>query len=91
MDPTLTKLLLLARLVAFMALVYLLFGLLVEWRSRQPESRLRAFARLLCSPLTGVTARFLPAATPYRQVLRSTALGIGLLWLLLVAASAAGG
>lgn len=84
MAPWAVKLLLLARLVVYMALFYAIFGLVVEWRSRKPGSKLRAFARLLCSPLTAPMARFLPAEAPYRQVLTRTTWTLAALWLTLV-------
>jgi preprotein translocase subunit SecG len=86
-DQQLIKLLLLLRLIAFMALVYLGFGLLVEWRSRKPDSKLKAFARLLCSPLTRPVAALSPAGLGYRQLLGRTTLVIAGLWLALVVAS----
>ena len=84
MDPRVVKLLLLARLVAYMGLIYVGFGLVVEWQSRNPDSKLRAFARLICSPLTAVMARFQPPETPYRTLLVRTALVIAAFWLALV-------
>ncbi len=84
MDPNAVKLLLLARLIAYMLLVYLGFGLVVELKSRRPESKLKGFARLLCRPLVGPVGTLMAKGTPYLQVLKRTfwvALG---LWLLLV-------
>jgi excinuclease ABC subunit A len=43
MNEDLLKTLLLVRLLAFMLVFYVGFGLLVEWRSRAPESKLRGF------------------------------------------------
>lgn len=87
MDSQLVKLLLLLRLIAFMALVYLGFGLFVEWRSRKPGSKLKAFAQLLCSPLTRPVAALSPAGTSYLRVLRRTTFLIAGLWLALLIAS----
>lgn len=84
MDPQLVKLLLLARLIAYMLLIYLGFGLIVELASRKPESKLRGFARLLCSPLVRPVAARMSADTPYLGQLQRT-LWIALaLWLVLV-------
>lgn len=79
----------LLRLVAFMVIVYLAFGLVVERFSRKPDSQLKAFARVVCSPVTRPVARLLAPGTEPRRVLR---VGIGLvavLWLVLVAAARA--
>lgn len=85
MDLQVVKLLLLARLIAYMLLVYLGFGLIVELKSRKPESKLRGFAHLLCSPLVRPVAALMPEGTPYvAQLKRTLWLALGL-WLLLVA------
>lgn len=81
------KLLLLLRLVAFMALVYLGFGLVVEQWSRRPGSRLKAFAQLLCSPLTRPVAAVSAPGTSYRRILLRTTLLMGGLWLAFLIAS----
>ena len=60
MNPDIVKVLLLGRLVSFMLVVYVGFGLLVEWRSRREGSKLKAFGRLLCRPLVYPVARFSP-------------------------------
>ncbi|HSF40701.1 MAG TPA: hypothetical protein VLT87_12980 [Thermoanaerobaculia bacterium] len=87
MDPQIVKLLILLRLIAFMALVYLGFGLLVESRSRKPGSKLKAFAQLICSPLTRPVAALSPAGTSYRRVLQRTTLFMAGLWLAFLVAS----
>lgn len=87
MDPQLVKLLILLRLVAYMALVYLGFGLVVEWRSKKPDTKLRSFAHLLCSPLTRPIAALSAPGTSYLSVLRRTTLVTAVLWLLVVVAS----
>lgn len=83
----LVRLLLLGRLVAFMALVYVLFGLVVEALSRKPESKLRAFARLICSPLTRPVAALSGGGLEYPRLLRRTAWAVAALWVVLWAAS----
>jgi hypothetical protein len=83
----LVKLLLLARLVAYMALVYLAFGWLVEVLSKKPGSKLKAFARLLCSPLVKPAAAAHAPGTPYRTVLIRTLLAIAGLWVILIVVS----
>lgn len=90
MDPTIAphwlKLLLLLRLIAFMALIYALFGLLVEARSRKPDSKLKGFAHLICRPLTQPVAMLFPGLA-YPQLLRRTTWLIAGLWLLITIAS----
>jgi len=73
LEPVL-KILTLLRLVAFMVMFYLAFGLLVERYSTKPESQLKAFARIICSPITRVVARFLPPGASQPRLL---AVGIG--------------
>lgn len=87
LDPQLIRLLLLARVIAYMALVYVGFGLLVEAFSKKPDSKLKAFARLICSPLTRPMAAVSADGVPYPQVLRRTAIAIGGIWALLLVAS----
>jgi len=85
----LEKVLTLLRLVAFMLLVYLAFGLLVERASRKPDSQLRAFARIVCSPVTRPVARWLaPGAGQARLLLVGMAV-VGALWAALVLAQGA--
>jgi hypothetical protein len=87
MNLDFVKALLLGRLVAFMLVVYVGFGLLVEWRSRREGSKLKAFARLLCRPLVFPVARFSPEGTPYITVLRRTAIAVVAVWLVFIVAS----
>ena len=64
------KILTLLRLVAFMVIVYLAFGLVVERYSTRPGSQLKAFARIVCSPVTRPVARYLaPGADQTRLLL----------------------
>lgn len=63
------KVVTLLRLVAFMVLVYLGFGLLVERYSRKPDSQLKAFARTVCSPVTRPVARWLGPKYDHWRVL----------------------
>jgi hypothetical protein len=87
MNPDFAKVLLLGRLVAFMLVVYVGFGLLVEWRSRREGSKLKAFGRLLCRPLVFPIARLSPEDTPYLTVLRRTAIAVVAVWLAFLVAS----
>lgn len=87
MNPDLVKVLLLGRLVAFMLVVYVGFGLVVEWRSRREGSKLKAFGRLLCRPLVFPIARLSPEGTPYLTLLRRTAVAVAAVWIVFIVAS----
>jgi uncharacterized membrane protein len=87
MNADLAKLLLLGRLVAFMLIFYVGFGLLVEWLSRREGSKLKGFARLLCRPLTAPMATLLPDGTAYLIILKRTAIAVAAVWLFFVVAS----
>jgi uncharacterized protein YggT (Ycf19 family) len=78
------KILALLRTLSFMVFVYLAFGLLVERLSRKPDSQLKAFARIVCSPVTRPVARFLAPGASQRRLL---VLGMGVVsvfWAVLV-------
>lgn len=87
MPSDLVKVLLLGRLIAFMLMVYVGFGLVVEWRSRREGSKLKAFARLLCRPLVVPVARLSPEGTPYITILRRTAIAVLAVWLAFILVS----
>ncbi len=87
MNPDIVKVLLLGRLVSFMLVVYVGFGLLVEWQSRREGSKLKAFGRLLCRPLVYPVARFSPPDTPYITILRRTAIAVVAVWIVFIVAS----
>jgi hypothetical protein len=83
----LLKILTLLRILSFMVFVYLGFGLLVERVSRRPDSQLKAFARIVCSPVTRPVARWLgPAADQRRLLLVSMAI-VGAIWAVVVIAA----
>jgi hypothetical protein len=83
------KLATLLRIVAFMVVVYLGFGLLVERYSTKPDSQLKAFARTVCSPITRPVARWLgPGADQRRVLLVSMAVMVGIWAVTVVAAKA---
>ena len=80
MDETSTKLILMARFIAFLAFVYLLLDFLVSRLVRNPESKIRGFFTLVASPLTRPVRSFLPPSATDDQV-RLAALGlVGLAW-----------
>jgi hypothetical protein len=79
----------LLRLVAFMVVLYLGLGWLVERYVQRPDSKVKGFFRLLCSPITGPVSRLLaPGAAPARVLAVSLGL-VGGVWIVLVAASEA--
>lgn len=80
------KIVTLLRLVAFMIVFYLAFGLLVERTSRKPDSQLKAFARMVCSPITNPVARRLPPDAPHTRVLAVSMALVGCFWALTVVA-----
>ncbi len=77
----------LLRLVAFMVIVYLGFGLVVERYSRKPESQLKAFARIVCSPVTRPMARFLGPGASQRRLLLTGMAVVAALWAVFVLAA----
>jgi hypothetical protein len=80
-------LLLLLRMIAFLLFMYLIFGWVVERMVRQPDSKVRGFARLICSPLTRPIAALMAADAPYPAVLRTTLFAFASLWFALFAIS----
>jgi hypothetical protein len=85
----LLKILTLLRLLSFMLLVYLAFGLLVERVSRNPESQLKAFARIVCSPMTRPVARWLGPAADQRRLLLVSMGIVAVFWAVVVIATKA--
>ena len=78
------KVLTLLRLVAFMVLFYLAFGLVVERYSTKPDSQLKAFARTICSPITWPVARWIAPGAPYPRLLLGGMAMVGAFWLIVV-------
>lgn len=83
------KVVTLLRLVAFMVLVYLGFGLLVERYSRRPGSQLKAFARTVCSPVTRPVARWLAPSSDHWRVLVVSIAVVTALWAVTIVAGRA--
>jgi uncharacterized protein YggT (Ycf19 family) len=84
MDSWLVQLLTLLRLIAFMVLIYLGLGWLAERYATRPDSKVKAFFRTLCSPVTRPVARHLAPGSGERRVL---AVSMGLVagvWVLLI-------
>jgi hypothetical protein len=76
----LLQILTLVRLVSFMVLVYLALGLLVEVRSRKPDSKLKSFFRLLCSPVTRPVSRYFAGGSSHARVLLASIAVVGAVW-----------
>lgn len=74
----------LLRFLAFMVFVYLAFGLVVERYSKKPDSQLKAFARVVCSPVTRPVARFMAPGRPHRSVLLNSMGVVAVLWMVFV-------
>ena len=87
MDSDLAKVLLLGRLIAFMLMVYVGFGLVVEWKSRREGSKRTAFGRLRCRPLVVPVEKLSPEGTPYITILRRTAIAVLAVWIAFIVAS----
>ena len=84
LNGPLWQILLVARFLCFMSVLYLLLHNIVCHLSRRPESKLRWFFGLLTAPLTHpVRVWLMPGATDSR-VLPVTLLVYALLWLLVV-------
>jgi uncharacterized protein YggT (Ycf19 family) len=77
----------LLRSVAFMVLVYVGLAWLVERRSQNPASKVRAFFRVLSSPVTYPVSRLVrPGTSPERVLAVSTGV-VAVLWVALVVLS----
>jgi len=77
----------LLRSVAFMVLVYVGLAWLVERRSQNPASKVRAFFRVLSAPVTYPVSRVLgPGASPERVLAVSTGV-VAVVWAVLVVVS----
>lgn len=63
-----------------MLVVYLAFGLVVDRYSTRPGSQLRAFARIVCSPITRPMARFAAPGASERRVLALSLAAAAVLW-----------
>jgi hypothetical protein len=77
----------LLRQLAFMVLVYLCLGWVVDGRIERPDSKVKAFFRLLCAPVTGPVARLLPAGAGYRRTLSVGIGAVAAAWTALVVAT----
>jgi hypothetical protein len=77
----------LLRLLAFMMLLYLGLGWLAERYATRPDSKVKAFFRLLCSPVTRPVSRAMRPGAAHPRVL---AVSIGIVagvWAVLIVVS----
>jgi hypothetical protein len=65
-------------------LIYVGLGWLVERRSG-PESKLRSFFHVVCSPITGLVARRMAPGTAKERVFRMSFLAVALAWVCFIA------
>ena len=65
----LLKIVMVLRLIAFMVLMYLAFAWFVERKSTNPEGKIRAFFRIVCSPVAVPVSRMLGPGASYQRVL----------------------
>ena len=73
------------RLLAFMVLIYVLLAWMVERNSKNPQSKVRAFFKILCSPITALVARFLPRDAGQDRLLKVSAVAVAVVWVVLIA------
>jgi uncharacterized protein YggT (Ycf19 family) len=73
----------LLRLVAFMVLIYMAIGWMVERRAG-PESKLKAFFRIVCSPVTWLVKRKMAPGTPMERIFRVSFLAVAAVWIGLI-------
>lgn len=85
--PVALKLVTLIRLLSFMVLMYLFLGWLVERYSRAPDSKLKSFFRLVCSPVIRPVQRFLAPGTSYGRALAVGAGVVGVVWMVSIVLS----
>jgi hypothetical protein len=90
MDPWLVQSLTLLRLVAFMVLIYLGLGWLAERYATRPDSRVKAFFRTLCSPVTRLVAKRLRPGTGEPRVLAVSMGLVACVWVLLIVVTEVG-
>jgi hypothetical protein len=87
MHDRVAQVLTLLRLLAFMVVLYLALGWLVERYVSRPQSKVKAFFRLLCSPVTRPVARLLGPGAAMPRVLQVSIAIAGGVWAVLIVAS----
>lgn len=88
-SAALFKTLTILRLLAFMVLLYLGLGWLVARYGTRPDSKVRGFFRLLCTPVTKPVSRLLPAGAGEQRVLGVSIGIVAVLWVALIVATEA--
>jgi len=78
------KLVTMLRLLAFMVLIYVLLAWMVERNSQDPKSKVRAFFRILCSPITRLVGRWLPDGASQDRLLKASAGVVAVVWVVLI-------
>jgi hypothetical protein len=84
-DPSLAlKVVTLLRQIAFLAFIYLLLGWFVNRTIQAPESKMKAFFKVLCSPVTRPVARFMAPGSPYSRIIGVSVGVIAVTWVALI-------
>jgi len=83
-DSALVKVFTMLRLLAFMVLLYLALGWLAERYARKPDSKVKAFFRLLCGPVTRPVARMMPSGAGPPRVLAVSMGVVAGVWVVLI-------
>lgn len=81
----LLKFVFLMRFLAFLAFCYLFIGWLVERGSSAPDSKVKAFFRVLCSPVTGPVSRLVKPGTTHERLLLVSMGAVAAVWVALYA------
>jgi len=72
------------RLIAFMVVLYLGLGWIAERYITKPDSKVKAFFRLLGSPVTRPVARMMPPGSGERRVLAVSMGVVAGVWIVLI-------
>ena len=83
-DAAVVKVFTMLRLLAFMVLLYLGLGWLAERYVTRPDSKVKAFFRLLCGPVTRPIARMMPSGSGERRVLAVSTGVVAGVWIVLI-------
>jgi uncharacterized protein YggT (Ycf19 family) len=78
------KLLTLFRQIAFIAFIYLLLGWWVDRKIDAPDSKAKAFFKVLCFPVTRPVSRFMAPGSTYGRILGVSVVVIAVTWFALL-------
>jgi hypothetical protein len=81
---TALKVLTLLRQIAFLAFIYLLLGWFVERKIDAPDSKVKAFFKMLCWPVTRPVSRFMAPGSPYGRIIGVSVGVIAVIWVGLI-------